>query len=96
MARPTVNLPEQDTYSLIQNGSHVAVMDLLFLVELNDLQGIFLHTFSQDPTIEELEKSGWLVQHNSEPHTLLDDCFYVSGAIPRQTDFENGQPGHMR
>ncbi len=58
MARPTVNLPEQDTYSLIQNGSHVAVMDLLFLVELNDLQGIFLHTFSQDPTIEELEKSG--------------------------------------
>jgi len=37
-----------------------------------------------------------LVQHNSEPHTLLDDCFYVSGAIPRQTDFENGQPGHMR
>ncbi len=96
MARPTVYSagagyiqPHSEWESCRHDGPGV-------LVEPNNLQGISLHTFSQDPTIEELEKSGWLVQRNSEPHTLLDDCFYVSGAIPRQTDFENGQPGHMR
>lgn len=50
----------------------------------------------QEPTIEELESAGWIVQHHTQPHTLLDGCFYISGKIPRKSRFEDGQPGHMR
>ena len=35
------------------------------------------------------------MERHGEPHALLGGRFYVSGAIPRQTNFETGQPGHV-
>jgi 7,8-dihydropterin-6-yl-methyl-4-(beta-D-ribofuranosyl)aminobenzene 5'-phosphate synthase len=32
----------------------------------------------------------------SEPQSILDDMFYVSGEIPRVTPFETGLPGQVR
>lgn len=51
--------------------------------------------FNADPTFEELEVPGaTVVQPCTEPHTLCDGCFYVSGPIPRETSYEAGNPGH--
>ncbi|GLC35622.1 hypothetical protein PLESTB_000187100 [Pleodorina starrii] len=50
--------------------------------------------FNEDPTPEQLSLPGCLVELHAGPHTLLKDCFFVSGAIPRRTSFETGQPGH--
>ena len=43
-----------------------------------------------DPTFEEIGKHNGLVQKNDQPHMVLDDCFLVSGEIPRTTPFEGG------
>ncbi len=49
----------------------------------------------QDPDPATFPAEHCAVERHGEPHALLGDCFYVSGAIPRVTDFETGQPGHM-
>lgn len=49
----------------------------------------------QDPTFEELSPPGCCVALHEAPHTLLDGCFYVSGAIPRVTTYETGLPQHI-
>ncbi|GFG01287.1 7, 8-dihydropterin-6-methyl-4-(beta-D-ribofuranosyl)-aminobenzene-5'- phosphate synthase [Aspergillus udagawae] len=49
-----------------------------------------------DPTFEEIEAAGAAVDKHGEAHTVLDDFFFVSGEIPRQTAYENGLKGGMR
>ncbi|CAI7673441.1 unnamed protein product [Penicillium bialowiezense] len=49
-----------------------------------------------DPTFEEVEDAGAIVDKQSEPHTVLDDFFLVSGEIPRLTPYETGLKNAMR
>jgi 7,8-dihydropterin-6-yl-methyl-4-(beta-D-ribofuranosyl)aminobenzene 5'-phosphate synthase len=35
------------------------------------------------------------VVSSGEPRWLLDDCYYVSGEIPRVSSFEKGRPDHL-
>ena len=37
---------------------------------------------------------GVKVELHDEEHLLLDNCFYVSGFIPRVTQYEEGNPMH--
>ena len=48
------------------------------------------------PSIEALTAHGAQVINTTEPRSLLDDVFYVSGEIPRVTAFEHGFPGQHR
>ncbi|PSC72632.1 Metallo-beta-lactamase superfamily [Micractinium conductrix] len=51
--------------------------------------------FNADPKLSELRITGaTVVEEHAEPHTLCGGCFYVSGAIPRQTSYEGGNPGN--
>ncbi|PGH13681.1 hypothetical protein AJ79_03530 [Helicocarpus griseus UAMH5409] len=43
-----------------------------------------------DPTFEEIEQAGAKIEKNSEPHTVLDNMFLISGEIPRVTEYETG------
>lgn len=49
-----------------------------------------------DPTFEELEAAGGVVQKLADAHTVLDDFFFISGEIPRRTGYEHGLKGGMR
>lgn len=49
-----------------------------------------------DPTFEEMEAAGAVVDKRSEPHTVLDGFFLVSGEIPRVTQYETGLKNAMR
>ncbi|KNG82106.1 metallo-beta-lactamase superfamily protein [Aspergillus nomiae NRRL 13137] len=53
-------------------------------------------SFQADPTFEELEAAGGVIQKHDETHTVLDNFFLISGEIPRQTAYENGIKGGMR
>ncbi|KAH3013836.1 hypothetical protein KXV73_005032 [Aspergillus fumigatus] len=55
-----------------------------------------LISLQADPTFEEIEAAGAVVDKHDEAHTILDDFFLVSGEIPRQTAYENGLKGGMR
>ncbi len=48
------------------------------------------------PSIELLNGRGADVISTSEPQSVLDRMFYVSGEIPRRTSFEEGMPGQFR
>ena len=48
------------------------------------------------PTPDELASHGGEPIVTTEPTTILDGCFYVSGEIPRNTSYEKGFPGHKR
>jgi 7,8-dihydropterin-6-yl-methyl-4-(beta-D-ribofuranosyl)aminobenzene 5'-phosphate synthase len=48
-----------------------------------------------NPSREELTELGAKVQIYDEEHTQCHDFFYVSGFIPRTTDFETGIPNHV-
>lgn len=48
------------------------------------------------PSPDELTARGAAVVSTTEPQTLLDRMFFVSGEIPRVTSYERGFPGHMR
>jgi hypothetical protein len=48
----------------------------------------------QEPALSELEAEGVQVELHDEEHLLLDNCFYVSGFIPRVTEYEEGNPMH--
>lgn len=52
--------------------------------------------FKKVPSVGELEKRGAVVVNSDDPRLLLDDMFYLSGEIPRVTDYEKGFPGHVR
>ena len=47
------------------------------------------------PSPEALARHGAQVVNTGEPRALLDDCFYLSGEIPRVTAFEKGRPDHF-
>lgn len=49
-----------------------------------------------DPTFAEIEAAGGTLRKESSPHTILDDFFLVSGAIPRRTAYETGIRGALR
>ncbi|KAJ5114854.1 hypothetical protein NUU61_000613 [Penicillium alfredii] len=49
-----------------------------------------------DPKFEELAAAGAVVEKHSEPHTVLDDFFLVSGEIPRVTPYETGLKNAVR
>jgi 7,8-dihydropterin-6-yl-methyl-4-(beta-D-ribofuranosyl)aminobenzene 5'-phosphate synthase len=55
-----------------------------------------LISLQADPTFEEIEAAGAVVDRHGEAHTVLDNFFFVSGEIPRQTAYENGLKGGMR
>ena len=47
------------------------------------------------PSIAELTARGARVVSTREAQSFLDDMFYLSGEIPRVTQFETGLPGHF-
>jgi 7,8-dihydropterin-6-yl-methyl-4-(beta-D-ribofuranosyl)aminobenzene 5'-phosphate synthase len=51
--------------------------------------------FQRVPSPEELAAHGGQVVNSDEPRFLLDDCFYLSGEIPRVSSFEKGRPDHL-
>ena len=53
-------------------------------------------TLEADPTIAQLETAGAKVELNAEQHTILDGMFFVSGEIPRLTDYETGIDNGIR
>lgn len=51
--------------------------------------------FEKVPTLEELTHCGADPINKIEERTLLNDFFYLSGEIPRLTEFEKGRPDHL-
>jgi len=49
-----------------------------------------------DPTFELIEKAGAKLEISKEGHTVADGTVWVSGEIPRVTDFETGLLGGVR
>jgi 7,8-dihydropterin-6-yl-methyl-4-(beta-D-ribofuranosyl)aminobenzene 5'-phosphate synthase len=49
-----------------------------------------------DPTLELIEKAGARVETSREGHAVADGTVWVSGEIPRITDFEAGLLGGVR
>lgn len=49
-----------------------------------------------DPTFDLIEKAGGKVELHKTGHTVADDTVWVSGEIPRITDFEAGLLGGVR
>ncbi|KAJ7217946.1 beta-lactamase-like protein [Mycena pura] len=49
-----------------------------------------------DPTFEEIEAAGGIVEKHAECHTVAAGAVWVSGEIPRISPFEVGMPGAMR
>ncbi|KAI0093388.1 metallo-beta-lactamase protein [Irpex rosettiformis] len=49
-----------------------------------------------DPTFEQIQELGGVVEKSSEGHVVADGTVYVSGEIPRVTGFEQGLLGAVR
>lgn len=52
--------------------------------------------FEDVPSEHQLEQHGARVVHSTQPQLVVEDCFHVSGEIPRVTSFETGLPGQHR
>jgi 7,8-dihydropterin-6-yl-methyl-4-(beta-D-ribofuranosyl)aminobenzene 5'-phosphate synthase len=52
--------------------------------------------FEAIPTPEELVELGATVVSSDQAQLIVDDCFWISGEIPRVTAYETGFPGHLR
>lgn len=66
-----------------------------------DYRGMLTHTgtivsLEADPTLAQIEAAGGLLRKEDAPHTVLDDFFLVSGAIPRRAAYETGIRGALR
>lgn len=48
------------------------------------------------PSPQELADAGAIVINTPEARRILDNCFYLSGEIPRVTPYEKGLPGHLK
>ena len=48
------------------------------------------------PSVDALREHGASVVNTSQPAVFLNSMFYLSGEIPRVTEFERGFPGHCR
>lgn len=51
--------------------------------------------FQPVPSLEALTAHGAQVVNSDAPRLLLEDCFYLSGDIPRVSSFEKGRPDHL-
>jgi 7,8-dihydropterin-6-yl-methyl-4-(beta-D-ribofuranosyl)aminobenzene 5'-phosphate synthase len=51
--------------------------------------------FQRVPSPGALAAHGAQVVNSREPRLLVDDCFYLSGEIPRVSSFEKGRPDHL-
>jgi 7,8-dihydropterin-6-yl-methyl-4-(beta-D-ribofuranosyl)aminobenzene 5'-phosphate synthase len=51
--------------------------------------------FQRVPSPEEIMAHGAQVVNSGESRSLLDDCIYLSGEIPRVSSFEKGRPDHL-
>lgn len=49
-----------------------------------------------DPTFQAIEAAGGMVEKHAEGHAVAGGAIWVSGEIPRVTEFECGIPGGMR
>ncbi|CAK7199833.1 hypothetical protein SEUCBS139899_002519 [Sporothrix eucalyptigena] len=49
-----------------------------------------------DPTFDEITAAGGVVEAHSDPHTVSNSFFWVSGEIPRVTLYEGGLKGAVR
>ncbi|KAF9012427.1 beta-lactamase-like protein [Cyathus striatus] len=49
-----------------------------------------------DPTFEQISEAGGALEKHAEGHTVADDTVWVSGEIPRVTEWETGILGGMR
>ncbi|KAF9565513.1 hypothetical protein CPC08DRAFT_704501 [Agrocybe pediades] len=49
-----------------------------------------------DPTFEEITNAGGVLEKHSEGHTVAGGSVWVSGEIPRVTEYEAGIPGGQR
>ena len=49
-----------------------------------------------DPTFELIETAGGVLEKHAEGHTVAGGTIWVSGEIPRVTEFESGLLGGMR
>ncbi|HQR71857.1 MAG TPA: MBL fold metallo-hydrolase [Burkholderiaceae bacterium] len=52
--------------------------------------------FEDVPNAAQLAQHGAEVVHSTQPQSVLGDLVYISGEIPRVTDFEVGLPGQHR
>ncbi|KZT04581.1 Metallo-hydrolase/oxidoreductase [Laetiporus sulphureus 93-53] len=59
-------------------------------------QGIVIGRHPPDPTFEQLREAGAVVETHKEGHAVADGTVWVSGEIPRVTEFEGGLPGGVR
>src|SRR5262247_2307400 len=51
--------------------------------------------FERVPSPAELSAHGAEVVNDGAARALVDDCFYLSGEIPRVSPFEKGRPDHL-
>lgn len=58
--------------------------------------GKILCRLAADPTFDEIEKEGGVVETHAEGHTVAGSMVFVSGEIPRVTEFEQGLIGAVR
>lgn len=67
----------------------------MFLERAAQLTSGKIAPFELVPTPEELAAHGAQVINHEEERLMLDDCFYLSGEIPRVSSFEKGRPDHL-
>lgn len=74
----------------------VYVNDDMFVRRGLQLPGSGVIPFEAVPSKLELATAGGEVISSGEARSLLDDMFYLSGEIPRVTEYEKGLPGHVK
>jgi 7,8-dihydropterin-6-yl-methyl-4-(beta-D-ribofuranosyl)aminobenzene 5'-phosphate synthase len=52
--------------------------------------------FKKVPSVDELKSNGAEIINSEDSRLLLDQMFYLSGEIPRVTEYEKGFPEHFR
>ena len=60
------------------------------------MRGKIIGRLAPDPTFEEVEKLGGVVEKNAKGHAVAGGTVYVSGEIPRVTEYETGILGGQR
>lgn len=96
MAR-TVGLINEAKAATNQNSTSKLIVDLHpNRPDYRGIMGMVPISLEADPTFEEIEKAGAVVEKHDEMHTILDDMFLISGEIPRVTAYEKGIPRGIR
>src|SRR5262249_47272735 len=67
----------------------------MFLERAAQLTSGRLAPFERVPSPAELAAGGAQVINDGAARLLVDDCFYLSGEIPRLTSYEKGRPDHV-